>query len=97
VSRWATDRDFYVILDGDVSVRLDDVVLQQLGPGDFFGEIAASDWGSGYGYLRTADIGADSHAAVRLVPTEVLSDLMASEQALRERVLAARSDRLTRM
>jgi aromatic-L-amino-acid decarboxylase len=97
VSRWATDRDFYVVLDGEVSVRVDGVVLRRLGPGDFFGEIAASDWGSGYGYLRTADIGADSDVTVLLVPAEVLSDLMASEPALRERVLAARADRLTRM
>jgi aromatic-L-amino-acid/L-tryptophan decarboxylase len=97
VSRWATDRDFYVVLDGEVSVRVDGVVLRRLGQGEFFGEIAASDWGSGYGFLRTADIGADSDVAVLLVPAEVLSALMASEQALRERVLAVRSDRLTRM
>jgi aromatic-L-amino-acid/L-tryptophan decarboxylase len=97
VSRWATDRDFYVMLDGEVSVRIDDVVLRRLGPGDFFGEIAAADWGSGYGYLRTADVSADSEAAVLLVPAEVLSDLMESEPALRERLLSARSDRLTRM
>jgi aromatic-L-amino-acid/L-tryptophan decarboxylase len=97
VSRWAIDRDFYVVLEGEVSVRRDGVVVGRLGPGDFFGEIAASDWGSGYGYVRTADVNADSDTAVLLVAAEVLSSLMASEPRLRARVLAARADRLTRL
>lgn len=97
VSRWATDRDFYIVLEGQVSARLNDEVVRRLGPGDFFGEIAASDWGSGYGYVRTADIGADTDSAVLLVPAEVLASLMKSEPALRERVLVARAERLSRM
>ena len=28
----------------------------ELGPGDFFGELAALDWGAGYGYVRTATV-----------------------------------------
>jgi CRP/FNR family cyclic AMP-dependent transcriptional regulator len=32
--------EFFVLLDGAVAVRRDDVHLTDLGPGDFFGEIA---------------------------------------------------------
>jgi aromatic-L-amino-acid decarboxylase len=97
VSRWATDRDFYVVLQGQVSVQLDGSVVGRLGPGDFFGEIAASDWGSGYGYVRTADITADSGTVVLLVPAEALLKAMASEPVFRARIRAVRAERLTRM
>jgi glutamate/tyrosine decarboxylase-like PLP-dependent enzyme len=97
VSRWGTDRDFYIVLDGDVAVFLDGERIGTLGPGDFFGEIAASDWGSGYGSLRTADVRAESEASILLVPVDVFGDLLKTEPALRERVRAARSDRLSRM
>jgi CRP-like cAMP-binding protein len=72
-------------------------VVGQLGPGDFFGEIAASDWGSGHGYVRTADITADSPTAVLLVPAEALLKVMTSEPAFRARIRPARPNRLTRM
>jgi CRP-like cAMP-binding protein len=97
VSRWATDRDFYIVLSGHVSVSLDGERISSLGPGDFFGEIAASDWGSGYGYLRTADVKAESDASILLVPADVFGDMLKTEPALRERVQAARGRRLTRM
>lgn len=97
VARWATDRDFYVVLAGQLQVRLGDDVVGELNPGDFFGEIAASDWGSGYGYLRTADVVSTTGATVLMVPREVLSDLLESEPAFRARVTAVRAERLTRM
>ena len=97
VSRWATDRDFYIVLEGQVSVSLDGSVVGRLGTGDFFGEIAASDWGSGYGYIRTADINADSDTTVLLVPAEALLTVMASEPGFGARVRSARAERLTRM
>lgn len=97
VSRWATDRDFYVVLAGRLAVRLGEDTVSELGPGDFFGEIAASDWGSGYGYLRTADVVATTATTVLMVPREVLADLLESEPDFRARVMAVRAQRLTRM
>ena len=47
VRRWAADRDFYLVLDGRLVVDVDGVVLRRLGEHDFFGELAARDWGSG--------------------------------------------------
>ena len=97
LSQWASDRDFYVVLDGELSVIADGEVVHRFGPGDFFGEIAASDWGSGYGYVRIADVRADTECVLLLVAAQALADLMATEPALRDRILAARSDRLARM
>src|SRR5207302_1821977 len=40
VSRGEAGNHFYVIADGRAGVELDDGTLRELGPGDFFGEIA---------------------------------------------------------
>ncbi|MFI7585500.1 aminotransferase class I/II-fold pyridoxal phosphate-dependent enzyme [Spongisporangium articulatum] len=94
VSRWAGDRDFYAIVSGAVRVLIDGVVVRRLGPGEFFGEIAATDWGSGYGYVRTADVVAEEPTQLIVVPAEDLLRLMDVAPALRERILAARASRL---
>jgi len=96
VSRWGTDRDLYVVLGGEVTAHVDGDEVSRLGAGDFFGEIAASDWGSGYGRLRSADVIAVSEASILMIPVEVMGELMASEPAFRDRVIAVRTERLTR-
>jgi CRP-like cAMP-binding protein len=96
VSRWGTDRDLYVVLGGEVTAHVDGEEVSRLGAGDFFGEIAASDWGSGYGRLRSADVIAVSEASILMIPVEVMGELMASEPAFRDRVIAVRTERLTR-
>ena len=45
VEQWQVSRDLYVVLTGAVEVTADDRSLATLGPGDFFGELAAIDWG----------------------------------------------------
>jgi CRP-like cAMP-binding protein len=45
----------YIIKDGKVSIRKGNRAIRQMGPGDFFGEIAILDDGP-----RTADVVADS-------------------------------------
>ena len=71
VRRWDTDRDFYVILDGTVEVLVDTRVVRTLGPGDFFGELAAQDWGGGFGYPRLADVIATAPLRLLVVPHHV--------------------------
>ncbi len=95
LSRWNTDRDFYVVVEGELAAFVDDTLVERFGPGDFFGEIAASDWGSGYGYVRLADVRAQSQCVVLVVPAPGLTALMAYSPAVRERVLAARAKRLS--
>jgi CRP/FNR family cyclic AMP-dependent transcriptional regulator len=56
--------EFFIILDGSASVLIDDQVVATLGPGDFFGEVAALDGGP-----RTASVKADSQLRCVTLPT----------------------------
>ena len=52
VEQWQVSRDLYVILSGAVEVAADGQTLATLGPGEFFGELAAIDWGAGFARTR---------------------------------------------
>jgi glutamate/tyrosine decarboxylase-like PLP-dependent enzyme len=94
---WDAARDFYVILDGSVAVERDGAVVSRLGPGGFFGEIAALDWGAGYGYARSATVTALEPLRVLALAPAYLARLMAEapdvaeaiERAARERFVEA--------
>ncbi len=94
VRRWAADRDFYLVLDGDLVVDVDGAEVRRLGAGDFFGELAARDWGSGYGYPRLATVTAASHVRLWRLPPEVFGPLLAAERTVKAAVDAAIRERL---
>ena len=54
--RWDSDRSFYLIVSGRFDVFIDGRRIRAVGPGDHFGELAARDWGGGYGYTRLATV-----------------------------------------
>ena len=56
VRRFDGDHDFYLVEDGSFVVVLDGRVIGVLAPGEHFGELAARDWGVGYGYVRLATV-----------------------------------------
>src|SRR5881275_2089626 len=56
VEQWQISRDLYVVVDGQVEVTMNGDVVRLLGTGDFFGELAALDWGAGFGRTRTATV-----------------------------------------
>jgi aromatic-L-amino-acid/L-tryptophan decarboxylase len=56
VTQWDTSTELYVVLDGSVEVSVDGETVATPGPGDFFGELAAIEWGAGYGYSRSATV-----------------------------------------
>jgi len=56
VEQWRVDRDLYVVLSGRVDVVADSRVLATLGPGDFFGELGAIEWGAGFARTRAATV-----------------------------------------
>lgn len=95
-TRWGGGRDFYVILEGSVRVELDGEVIRTLGPGGFFGELAALDWGAGYGYTRLANVIATSPLRLLVVPPDVFNRLLGEVPALDERVRDAARERLSR-
>jgi CRP-like cAMP-binding protein len=45
-----------VLADGTAEVRSYGDHLRDLGPGDFFDELAALDWGASFGYPRLATV-----------------------------------------
>jgi hypothetical protein len=96
VARWGSDRDLYVVGSGEVGAFIDGVEVSRLGAGDMFGEIAAFDWGSGYGSLRTADVVALTDVEILMVPVEVVHELMAAEPEFRELLAESRARRLKR-
>ncbi len=96
VRRWDAARDFYVIVRGDARVERDGELLAMLGPGEFFGEIAALDWGAGYGYVRTATVTAATDLELLVLAPAHLGLLMRDSALVARRVERARRERLAR-
>jgi glutamate/tyrosine decarboxylase-like PLP-dependent enzyme len=78
--RWALSRTFYVVLEGRLSVQVDDREVNVLGPGDQLGEIAAIDWGRDFGYGRTATVEATVPSRVLAFPAAALRELMTDNE-----------------
>jgi len=95
VERWEATRDFFVILDGTADVFVGDEHVRSLGPGDFFGELAALDWGAGYGYPRLATVVAGSRLRMLVFSEEAFGELLRFPDVER-RIRAAVRERLER-
>ncbi len=68
VRQWDPSREFYVILDGTAEVRTEERHLANMGMGDYFGELAALDWGASFGYPRLATVIATSPVRLLVFP-----------------------------
>ena len=86
---WDSARDFYVLLEGSALVERDGRERARLGAGDFFGEIAALDWGAGYGYERSATVTAVEPLRLLVLDPAHLNMLMAEAPSVAERVQRA--------
>ncbi len=78
VQRWDATRDFYVVLEGSVAVEIDDELIRRLSAGEFFGELAALDWGAGFGYPRLATVVAETPVRLVVFADGSLADLVHS-------------------
>lgn len=76
IGRWDGTRHFYVIVSGTVEVRGIEGPLREMGPGEFFGELAALDWGAGFGYARTAEVIAITPARLLVLDPVTLGELV---------------------
>ena len=74
--RWAHARTFYIVVEGELSVTVDEVEVNRLSAGDAFGEIAAIDWGRDFSYGRTATVTAVKPSRLLAVPGAALRGLM---------------------
>ena len=83
-------REFFVIVDGDVSVTLDGNEIRRLGPGDFFGEIALIYDNA----RRTATVTAASPLRFFVLTRQSFRSLLEHQPEIEEKVMAALEERL---
>jgi len=83
-------REFFVIVDGEVSVTKDGEEIRRLGPGDFFGEIALVYEDA----RRTATVTAVTPLRFFVLTRQSFRSLIERQPGIEEKVMAALEDRL---
>jgi glutamate/tyrosine decarboxylase-like PLP-dependent enzyme len=96
VEQWAISRDFFVVLEGEVEVIVDDELVETLGRGAFFGELAALEWAAGFGYPRLATVVATEPLELLVFPEGALNDLVRAFPAVGAVVRETARERLER-
>jgi aromatic-L-amino-acid decarboxylase len=94
VEQWQVSRDLYVILSGAVEVVADAQTLATLGPGEFFGELAAIDWGAGFARTRTATVTATGPTRLLVLDWALVNWLMKACPVFGERLEQVSRERL---
>jgi aromatic-L-amino-acid/L-tryptophan decarboxylase len=94
VRQWDPSREFYVILDGTAQVRTGQRHLADLGRGDYFGELAALDWGASFGYPRLASGIATSPVQLLVFPGASFNTLVRDVPAFGDEIRRAIRERL---
>jgi CRP-like cAMP-binding protein len=94
VEQWDATRDFYIVLEGTAVVRTAARRLDDIGSGDFFGELAALDWGASFGYARLATVTATSSMRLLVLTSADLLLLMDEIPEISAQVSRAARDRL---
>ena len=94
VRRWASGRLFYIILSGRYDVIIDGRLIRTMGPGDHFGELAARDWGGGYGYTRLATVRCAEPGRLLTLTSEDFQWLVDSEPTVKARLAQSLAERL---
>lgn len=96
VDRWSSARDFHIVVDGTAQVSIDGVHVTDLGAGDFFGELAALDWGAGYGYVRMATVEAVTDLRLLRMSSPHFNALLRRDAGVRDRIDTVVRERLRR-
>jgi hypothetical protein len=94
IRRWDADRFFYITLSGRYDVLIEDRVIRALGPGEHFGELAARDWGGGYGYARTATVRCTQDGQLLRLSSDDFQWLVGTQPAVRSELAKILADRL---
>lgn len=82
-------REFFVIVEGTVEVRIDGQPVARLGPGDFVGELALLDRRG-----RTATVVTEGPAVVMISGTREFAELLAKAPTMTRKLLAGLAARL---
>jgi hypothetical protein len=94
IRRWDSDRSFYIVLSGRYDVLIDARSIRTAGPGDHFGELAARDWGGGYGYTRLATVRCTQPGRLLKLTSEDFQWLVDTEPAIKTRLTTILAERL---
>jgi aromatic-L-amino-acid decarboxylase len=94
IEQWQISRDLYVVLSGAVEVSADGNVLATLGPGEFFGELAAIDWGAGFARTRSATVIATEPTRLLVLDWVLVNWLMRAAPVFGDRLERASRERL---
>jgi aromatic-L-amino-acid/L-tryptophan decarboxylase len=94
VRRWDADRSFFIALSGRYDVFIDDQMIRTLGPGEHFGELAAQDWGGGYGYARTATVRCAQDGQLLQLSSDDFQWLVQTQPTVRAELAKILADRL---
>ena len=94
VRQWDSSREFFVLLEGTVEVHTEQRHVADVGPGGFFGELAALDWGATFGYPRLATVQATSPVDLLVIPGARLNELMREIPVLNDRIRDVVRERL---
>jgi CRP-like cAMP-binding protein len=81
--------EFFVIVDGEVSVTKNEQEIRKLGPGDFFGEIALIE-----DTPRTATVIAKTPLRFFVLTRQAFRSLLAHQPELQQKVLDALEERV---
>jgi CRP-like cAMP-binding protein len=85
----AIGREFFVLVEGSVDVRKGERRVNQLGPGDFFGEIALIAHTP-----RTATVTTASDVDLLVITSQSFKTLLEHQPAIATKVLEALAERL---
>ena len=85
------------MVSGEAEVLIDDEYVRHLASGDFLGEVAALDGGSGFGYVRTATVVASCDLRPRVLGRARLGGLISSCPVLGDKIRAAARERMRRL
>ena len=96
VRQWGGDREFFLLLEGVVEVSVDGEPVVTMGAGEFFGELAAFDWGAEFAYPRLATVTAGTDCRLLVLADVHLRELMAEVPAVDSRVRQQAAVRLRR-
>ena len=89
VEQWEVGREFYAIVEGTARVFKDGRQIDDMGPGDYFGELAALEWGASFSYPRLATVLATSHVRALVLPGPFFNELVRDAPSVGAAIRAA--------
>jgi hypothetical protein len=97
VQQWQVGREFFVIVEGTARILKDGTLLDIIGPGDFFGELAALEWGASFSYPRLATVLATTPVRALTLPGPFFNELVRDAPTVGTTIRAAVPEHLPRM